>query len=34
MGATYDPKNARIFVSQAFGDGEMPVIHALKLAIQ
>jgi hypothetical protein len=34
MGATYDAKNSRIFVSQAFGDGEMPVIHALKLATQ
>ena len=27
QGATYDPAANRIFVSQAYGDSEYPVIH-------
>jgi hypothetical protein len=26
-GAAYDPRTGRIFVSQQFGDGVLPVIH-------
>jgi len=32
-GATYDPDSGRIFVSQAFGDGELPVIHVFTVQI-
>jgi len=32
-GATYDPESGRIFVSQGFGDGELPVIHVLTVQI-
>jgi hypothetical protein len=33
QGAAYDPATGRIFVSQAFGDGELPVIHVYVLTI-
>ena len=35
-GAAYDPRSGRLFVSQAFADGELPVIHVLtvKMPIQ
>ncbi len=26
-GATYDPATGRIYVSQKFGDGDLPLIH-------
>jgi hypothetical protein len=32
-GAAYDPESGRIFLSQAFGDGERPVIHVLTVHI-
>ena len=33
QGAAYDPATGRIFVSQAYGDGELPVIHVYVLTI-
>ena len=30
-GASYDPKSGLIYVSQQYGDGTEPVIHALKV---
>ncbi|PYQ79972.1 MAG: hypothetical protein DMG01_07560 [Acidobacteria bacterium] len=32
-GAAYDPATGRIFVSQAFGDGELPVIQVLVIRV-
>ncbi len=32
-GATYDPKTGRLFVSQGFADGELPVIHVFHIAM-
>jgi len=32
-GAAYDPATGRIFVSQMFGDGVLPVIHVFTLAL-
>ena len=33
QGATYDPATGRIFISQAYGDGELPLIHVFKVQI-
>jgi Big-like domain-containing protein len=33
LGATYDPAMKRIFLSQAFGDGELPAIHVFTVTI-
>jgi len=30
-GAAYDPRSGRIFVSQGYGDGELPVIHVFTI---
>jgi hypothetical protein len=30
-GAAYDPETGRIFVAQAFGDGDRPLIHVLRV---
>jgi len=34
LGATYDPAAKRIFVSQAFGDGELPLIHVFTVHVR
>lgn len=31
QGATYDSATGRIFVTQAYGDGELPVVHVFKV---
>jgi hypothetical protein len=33
-GAAYDPESGRIFVSQAYGDGERPLIHVLTVQLR
>jgi hypothetical protein len=33
-GAAYDPATGRVFVSQAYGDGELPVIHVYVLMME
>jgi hypothetical protein len=32
-GATYDAASGRIYISQGFGDGELPVIHVLTIRV-
>jgi hypothetical protein len=32
-GAAYDAASGRIFVSQAFGDGELPIVHVLAIRV-
>ena len=32
-GAAYDPETGRLFLSQGFGDGELPVIHVFTIQI-
>jgi hypothetical protein len=32
-GAAYDPQTGRIFLSQAFGDGEFPLIHVVSVRL-
>jgi len=32
-GAAYDPETGRIFLSQGFGDGELPVIHVFTIQL-
>jgi hypothetical protein len=33
LGATYDPSTNRIFVSQGYGDGELPVVHVFRVQL-
>jgi hypothetical protein len=33
-GATYDPTTNRIFLTQAHGDGDLPIVHVFDVRLQ